>query len=378
MSQTRSNIDWPVFLSVVALMLFSIAFVYSASASFAGMRMGSTEKLFLNHCLRIGIAFVLMIAVTKVDYHHLREYSKPIMVAAIGCLIYVLIMGDKVKGASRWITFGFIRFQPSELAKFALIIHLAWMLSKRSRDVSERLKGMIAPLSWTLGICGLIALQPNMSTSLVIFFLSFMMIILSGARMRYVLIIGGIGLVVGAIATLGASYRVQRLLAFIDDSSGPMNAVKYQSYQALIAFGNGGVFGVGPGRSQQREGFLPEPYGDFIFSIVGEEYGYVGVLAILSVFAVLLVRGVRIARRAPDDFGYYLACGITLTLACYAFVNAGVNCGLLPTTGLPMPFISYGGTSVIFSAMAVGVLLNISKQAVPMQTPTVSADTQAS
>lgn len=192
--------------------------------------------------------------------------------------------------------------------------------------------------------------------------------------MRYVLMTGALGLIVGAVATLGASYRVQRLLAFIDDSSGPMSAVKYQSYQALIAFGNGGVFGVGPGRSQQREGFLPEPYGDFIFSIVGEEYGYLGVLIILSVFAVILVRGVRIARRAPDDFGYYLACGITLTLACYAFVNAGVNCGLLPTTGLPMPFISYGGTSVIFSAMAVGILLNISKQATTYPASTASSD----
>jgi cell division protein FtsW len=362
MNQERSHIDWPVFLSVVALMLFSIAFVYSASASFAGIRLGSSEKLFTNHLLRVGMAFILMIVMTKVDYHHLREYTKPIIVLSLGFLLYVLVMEGKVKGASRWITLGFIRFQPSELAKFSLLIHLSWLLSQRGREVSASLKGMMTPLAWTLGVCGLIALQPNMSTSLVIFSLSFILVILSGARLRYVLSLGGVALVIAAIVTLGANYRVQRLLAFMNDDSSQMTAAKYQSYQALIAFGNGGIIGVGPGRSQQREGFLPEPYGDFIFSIVGEEYGYIGVLLVLLVFAVILVRGVRIARSAPDDFGFYLASGITLTIVCYAFVNAGVNCGLLPTTGLPMPFISYGGTSVVFSAMAIGILLNISKQ----------------
>lgn len=366
MNKERSHIDWSVFLSVVALMLFSIAFVYSASASFAGIRLGSSEKLFFNHLFRVGIAFVSMIFMTKLDYHHLREYTKPIMVLSIGFLLYVLVMEGKVKGASRWITLGFVRFQPSELAKFSLLIHLSWLLSERGREMASTLKGMLMPLGWTLGICGLIALQPNMSTSLVIFFLAFILVILSGARMRHVVSLGAVALVIAAIATLGASYRVQRLMAFMNDDSSQMTAAKYQSYQALIAFGNGGVIGVGPGRSQQREGFLPEPYGDFIFSIVGEEYGYVGVLLILSVFAVILVRGVRIARNAPDAFGYYLASGITLTIVCYAFVNAGVNCGLLPTTGLPMPFISYGGTSVVFSAMAVGILLNISKQSIQM------------
>ncbi|MFM8437079.1 MAG: FtsW/RodA/SpoVE family cell cycle protein, partial [Candidatus Kapaibacterium sp.] len=314
---------------------------------------------------------------TKVDYHHLREYTKPVMVLSIGLLLYVLIMEGKVKGASRWINLGWFRFQPSELAKFSLLIHLSWLLSVRARAVSESLKGMMMPLAWSIGVCGLIALQPNMSTSLVIFFLSFVLVILSGTRLRYVLTLGGVALIVAAVATLGASYRVQRLLAFVNDDSSQMTGAKYQSYQALIAFGSGGVIGVGPGRSQQREGFLPEPYGDFIFSIVGEEYGYVGVLLVLLVFAVILVRGVRIARNAPDDFGFYLASGITLTIVCYAFVNACVNCGLLPTTGLPMPFISYGGTSVVFSAMAVGILLNISKQSAMMQTQRSMSETNA-
>ncbi|MFM8472264.1 MAG: FtsW/RodA/SpoVE family cell cycle protein, partial [Candidatus Kapaibacterium sp.] len=196
MNQDRPHIDYAVLLSVVALMLFSIAFVYSASASFAGVRLGSSEKLFASHVIRVGVAFFLMLFMTKVDYHHLREYTKPVMVLSIGLLLYVLIMEGPVKGASRWINLGWFRFQPSELAKFSLLIHLSWLLSVRARAVSESLKGMMMPLAWSIGVCGLIALQPNMSTSLVIFFLSFVLVILSGTRLRYVLTLGGVALIV--------------------------------------------------------------------------------------------------------------------------------------------------------------------------------------
>ncbi len=358
----RQHIDWAIFLSVVALMLFSISFVYSASASFADLKFGSSEKLFLNHAVRVLVAFGLLILFTKIDYHHIQEFTRPLMVMAILCLIYVVAMELKVKGAARWIHLGAINFQPSELAKFALLIHISRILSENRAKMHDFKTGVLPPLLWILLICGLIAIQPNLSTSLVIFLLSFTLIFLSGAKFLHLLGIGTAALVAAGIYAVGAEYRMQRLSTFMSGNSDPMNPARYQLDQALLAFGNGGMFGVGPGQSHQRDWFLPEPFGDFIYSIVGEEYGYIGTALILVVFAVILWRGFQVARRAPDDFGFYLASGITLTLACYAFVNAGVTCGLLPTTGLPMPFISYGGTSVIFSAMAVGILLNISKQ----------------
>ncbi len=347
-------------------MLFSISFVYSASASFADVRFGSSEQLFIKHAIRVVIAFALLLLFTKIDYHHIREFTRPLMVLAILCLVYVVAMELRVKGAARWIHLGPINFQPSELAKFALLLHVSRILSENRQKILDFKTGVLPPLLWVLLICGLIAIQPNLSTSLVIFLLSFTLIFLSGAQFLHLSGIGLVALLSAAVFAIGADYRMQRIATFLGTNIDPTNPARYQLDQALLAFGNGGVFGVGPGQSHQRDWFLPEPFGDFIYSIVGEEYGYIGTALILAVFAIILWRGLSVARRAPDDFGFYLAAGITLTLACYAFVNAGVTCGLLPTTGLPMPFISYGGTSVIFSAMAVGILLNISKQAQPV------------
>ncbi len=345
-------------------MLFSLAFVYSASASFADVKFGSSEKLFVNHAVRILIAFVLLIVFAKIDYHHLREFTRPFLVLAILCLVYVVAMELRVKGAARWIHLGFIRFQPSELAKFALLFHLAGLLAERRFEIRDFKRGILPSLIWTCMICVLIAIQPNLSTSLVIFLLSFTLIFLAGARIWHMGLIGVCSLVAAGVFAVGAEYRMQRINSFMNNGGDDaLTPARYQLEQALLAFGNGGLFGVGPGQSHQRDWFLPEPFGDFIYSIVGEEYGYLGTVLILVAFSVILWRGLVVARRAPDDFGFFLASGITLTLAAYACVNAGVTCGLLPTTGLPMPFISYGGSSVIFSAMAVGVLLNVSKHA---------------
>ena len=188
------------------------------------------------------------------------------------------------------------------------------------------------------------------------------MMFLGDVRPRHLAVIVAVGLTAASIYAVSAEYRLQRLLAYIGSADADKDVV-YQSSQALIAFGNGGITGVGPGQSRQRDWFLPESYGDFIFSIVGEEYGFIGISIIILCFVVIMWRGYMIARKAPDSFGRLLAGGITTTLAVYAFVNAGVTCGLLPTTGLPMPFISYGGTSVLFSTIAVGILLNISSHA---------------
>jgi len=354
-----THIDWFILLPIVALLLFSVAFVYSASASFADVKFGSSEQLFWNHAIRVLIGLVLMIVCAKIDYHFWQDKSRTIVMISIGFLITVFFMGEHAKGAVRWVRFGPVNFQPSELAKFALVLHTAALLAAKKVFIRDWRKSIIPVMVWMIPICGLIALQPNLSTASVIFFIVMTMMFMAdvNAKQLAVIVVAGIG--AAAVYAVSAEYRLRRLLSYVGSSNAD-ESVKYQLDQALIAFGNGGITGVGPGQSRQRDWFLPESYGDFIFSIVGEEYGFIGVCMIIGAFLLIVWRGFAVARKAPDAFGRLLAGGITTTLAVYAFVNAGVTCGVLPTTGLPMPFISYGGSSVFFSAIAVGVLLNVS------------------
>lgn len=345
-------------------MLFSVAFVYSASASFSTARFGSSEKLFWSHGIRVLLGLAVTIIFAKIDYHIWQRYSKSLLMVSIGFLLYVLVAGVTIKGATRWVDIGIINFQPSELAKFGLVIHLAAMLAERQEYIKNFRYGFLPMLLWIGMVCGLIAAQPNLSTASVIFLISMLVIFVGNANVLHLMAIGGLGFAAAVGYGLSAQYRLNRLMAFFGvEGNSTAEAVGYQLKQALLAFGSGGVFGVGPGQSRQRDWFLPESYGDFIFSIVGEEYGFLGVALILGAFGVILWRGVIVAGKAPDDFGKFLSAGITFTLGIYAFINAGVTCGLLPTTGLPMPFISYGGTAILFSAAALGILLNISAQA---------------
>lgn len=359
---TTSHIDWLILLPIAGLLMFSVAFVYSASASFAMVKFGSSEQLFWNHAIRVLLGMGLLIAFAKIDYHVWQNVTTSAMLIAIGFLIVVFFVGVEAKGASRWVRFGPINFQPSELAKFAVVFHTAALLAQKKVFVRDWRKSVLPVMMWTLPVVGLIALQPNLSTASVIFLITLVMLFMADADLKHVGLVVAAGIGVGGVYAVSAEYRLNRLKAFfgVGDADEP---VRYQLDQALIAFGNGGITGVGPGQSRQRDWFLPESYGDFIFSIVGEEYGFIGVALLLGAFVLVMWRGYAVARKAPDAFGRLLAAGITTTLAVYAFVNAGVTCGILPTTGLPMPFISYGGSSVFFSAIAVGTLLNVSSQA---------------
>lgn len=362
MSNEQGHIDWLILLPVAGLLMFSVAFVYSASATFAAVKFGSSEQLFWNHAIRVLAGIVIMIGIAKLDYRFWERTSSTVMLVAIGFLLLVLVTGSEIKGAARWVHLGPINFQPSELAKYALVLHCAALLSQKKQQSRDWKVSVLPVLAWTVPVCLLIALQPNLSTASVVLFIVITMMFLGDVRPTHLGIIIATGLVSASLYAVSAEYRLQRLLAFIGSSKADKDVV-YQSSQALIAFGNGGITGVGPGQSRQRDWFLPESYGDFIFSIVGEEYGFIGASIVILLFGVIMWRGYMIARKAPDAFGRLLAGGITTTLAVYAFVNAGVTCGLLPTTGLPMPFISYGGSSVFFSTIAVGILLNISSHA---------------
>ncbi|MFC2129980.1 FtsW/RodA/SpoVE family cell cycle protein [Bacteroidota bacterium] len=366
MDEKPDHIDWYILLSVAALMLFSIAFVYSASASFAEMKFGSKEKLFWDHSLRVISGLVILIVIAKIDYHQWLKISKPLIIISIILLITVLIVGIKSKGASRWLDLGVLRFQPSEFAKFALVLHLAALLARKQEVIKDFKKGMLPLLIWTGSIALLIIFQPNLSTTLVILLISMIMMFVGNTSYIHIGAIGSISVAFAALVVLLKSgYWLQRIRAFFasPEEIGDLESYSYQLQQSLIALGNGGIFGLGPGLSRQSDLFLPESYGDFIFSIVGEEYGFIGTFLIICIFGVILWRGMIVAKNAPDNFGYFLAIGIIITLCINTFINAGVNTGLLPTTGLPMPFISYGGTAVVFHSASIGILLNISSQA---------------
>ena len=363
MEKKTGHIDWLIFLPIVSLMLFSIAFVYSASATMAEHTFGSADKLFWSHSGRIFLGLIILLVFARIDYHFWMRHSKKIMYLAVIFLIVVLFVGTSLKGASRWINLGFVSFQPSELAKFAILVHFAALLSAKQKVIKSFENGFLPFLFWTGLICLLIALQPNFSTMIVIFLIAISMMFIGNTNLLYILYTFAFGITTGLIYAVSAEYRLNRIKSFLGLGEEHVGSeVSYQLNQALIALGNGGLFGVGAGQNRQSYLFLPESYGDFIFSIIGEEYGFIGLFAILLAFAMVFWRGMLIAKKAPDNYGYFLAIGILVTFAIYVFVNAGVNTGVLPTTGVPMPFISYGGTAVFFYAAEIGILLNISAQ----------------
>ncbi len=365
MKKFKGNIDWWVLLPVAALMLFSIAFVFSASASFAEYRFGSYDKFFHSHAFKILLAFLAMFTFSQIDYHFWKKFSKVFIFISVILLILLFFIGTPINSVYRWLYIGPFNFQPSEIAKFALVLHFAKLLDERQKYIKDFKIGMLPLIIWSMIICGLIALQPNFSTALVIYLIALTMMFIGNTNFLHLILYSSVSFVLAAIYALSASYRRERIMSFLGSEStvSNMDAASYQIDQAIIAIGNGGVFGVGPGHSRQSHLFLPESYGDFIFSIIGEEYGFIGLFIIIILFVLILWRGIKIAKMAPDLFGYFLTAGILLTISYYTVVSAAVNIGLLPTTGLPIPFLSYGGTAVIIYASAIGILLNISAQA---------------
>lgn len=365
MKKYPGHIDWVIAIPVIALLLFSISFVYSASAPYSEIKQLSIEHFFRSHSSKVAIGLIVMILLSMIDYHIWKKLSLTMIILAIVMLVAVLIMGLPTKGSSRWLNLGFAGFQPSEFAKFALILHLSLLLDRHKNYIKDFQVGLLPLILWTGLVCLLIALQPNISTTLIILIIAAAMMFIGNANILH---LGGIlsvfSVLIGIYAFFVWKYPVERIQAFFG-SATESNAARlsHQSTQSLIAFGSGGLFGLGPGNSKQSYLFLPEAYGDFIYSIIGEEYGFIGAFIIIALFILIMWRGLNTAKKAPDTFGYYLASGIVLTIALYAFVNMAVNTGIMPTTGLPLPFISFGGTAVIFYCAATGVLLNISAQA---------------
>lgn len=362
MKAKRNHIDLATLTSVLMLMVLSLGVVYSASSTMAFEKWGSSSKLMLLHLVKVVIGFGAIIVFMNIDYKKYKKLTKPALVVAVVLLGVTLALGGELKGATRFLRIGGFSFQPSDFAKYALIFHICALLSIKKERIRDFKTGFLPVTIWIGVVTVLVLAQPNFSNGSMILALSFVMLFIGRVKLTHMAltILALLPALIGYM--LSAPYRMRRILAYIGFGEETGSKVNYQLWQGIIGFGNGGIFGVGPGESKQRDFFLPESYGDFVFSIVGEEYGLIGTLLILVLFLTIMLRGMKIAKHAPDEFGRYLAVGITASITLYALINAGVTVGILPTTGLPMPFVSYGGSSILFSSLAVGVLLNISSQ----------------
>lgn len=336
--------------------------IYSSSGVYAMKELGDSLFFLKRHTMFFGMALIVMFASMSFDYRKLRQYAKPMLAVTILLLILVLIpgLGKASWGARRWFKFGPINFQPSELAKITVLIYVSDYLARKQHLMTDFWRGF-APLIFMMGmICALIIKQPDMGNSVLIATLFFILMLVAGARMRHMLSLVGLALPLVVYLVISEPYRMRRIVGFLnpwEDSQG----VGFQLTQSQIALGSGGIIGVGPGQSVQKLFYLPAAHTDFIFSIIGEELGILGTSAVILLFMMFIWQGARIVNRVTDPFGYYLSLGIVMMIGFQAMVNVGVSIGALPTKGLPLPFVSYGGSALIFTLMAVGLLLNISR-----------------
>jgi cell division protein FtsW len=352
-------------LLITAMILVSlgIVMVYSASFVIAGQRFGDSYHFLKKQAMAAALGIALMFCVAKMDYHRWQILALPLL-ALSGLLLGILILPGirhEIGGSARWLRFSFLSFQPAELAKLALVIYLARSLTKKEGKMESFKIGFLPHVIVLGALFALVLKQPDFGTGIVLAALVFLLLFAAGTRLLF--LSAAVLAAVPAFFYLAtrAHYRIERLLIYLNPWSDPGNA-GFQIIQSFLAFGAGKVFGVGLGDGRQKLFYLPEAHTDFIFSVIGEELGLVGVTVVIGLFVFLMIRGFRACYRAPDLFGTYLALGMTLLIAIQTFLNMGVVMGLLPTKGSTLPFISYGGTSLMINLMAVGILLNVSSQ----------------
>ncbi len=347
-----------IFFDVFVLMLLGLIIVMSASSTYSEFKFDSLFHLFNSHLFKVLLGFIMMIVFSFVPYDLYKTLSKPMIIAITLILFITLFVAPDLKGAHRWIGFGGFSFQPADAAKLLLIIHLSSKLEDKGDDIKDYKNGFLYLFFWVLIISALVLIQPNVSNGVLLIFVSLMLLFVGGAKISHVAGTAFACLIAGAAAALIMPHSRDRIMAFLNaQEHGGM--INIQVKQALLGLGSGGVFGVGMGHSLQSNLFLPEAYGDFIFAILGEELGFIGSVIVLLGYLVLFVSGIIVAKKAKDKFGQLLAFGITFSIIVYAFINVSVATGLVPTTGLPLPFISYGGTSLLFLCVSIGILVNI-------------------
>ncbi|NMM50082.1 FtsW/RodA/SpoVE family cell cycle protein [Marinigracilibium pacificum] len=351
----------PVIWGVMfGLGLISIFVVYSATSTLAHKnQFGNTEYYLFRHTILVFLSFFTAWLAHKIDFRYFSLLSKLALWISVPLLLYAWLFGNTINDASRWITIPLINqsFQPSDLAKVALIVALASMLSKRQMKIEDVKITLVPILIWILIVCSLIAMT-NMSTAILLFLTCMLLMFIGRVPVKYLALLVLVGAIAGAAAfTLGqrAETVISRVEQFLDDDQ-----VGYQEKHAKLAIASGGTFGKGPGKSDERN-FLPSAYADFIYAIILEEYGFVGGILVLILYLVLLVRGMRMVSNSEKAYEGLLSAGISFSLVLQAMVNMGVAVGLGPVTGLPLPFVSMGGTSLLFTGLAFGIMLSVSR-----------------
>jgi cell division protein FtsW len=359
----RISVDKVLFAVTLLLVLIGVVMVFSASAVMAKDRFGSPYAFFLRQMAWAIAGFLAMVVIAKIDYRH---YKHPAIVFGLLSITTLLLIAvfffDRSHNTHRWIHLGLLSLQPSELAKPAIILFLAYFLESRAKTIEDWRGTLLPALIPSLMLAALIVKQPDLGTAIACIFITASIFFVAGLELRY--------FAYGALASLPLLYllifrvgwRYKRILAFMDPYADPQGS-GFHIIQSLIAVSTGGITGVGLMEGKQKLFYLPEPHTDFIFSVISEEVGLLGAIAVVLLFAIFLYRGVRVALGAPDQFGRFLATGITAMVVVQALFNISVVLGMLPTKGIPLPFISYGGTSLFITLASVGVLLNISQHA---------------
>ena len=356
--------DLWLFGVVLALVFLGVVMVYSASAIIAADRFGDPFFFLRKQLFWAFLGGGLLWAALRLDYRRLERLVVPLLVVSIALLVLVLLppFGQAINGTRRWFRIGPLSFQPVELAKFALVLYLASFLTRRAAALRSFWQGLF-PILLVAGTMALLTfVQPDLGNSLALVVLTLVLAYLAGAPVKHMAWVAAAALPLVALAVALKPYRWRRMLAFVNPWDDPQGS-GFQIIQSFLALGSGGLTGRGLGGSKQKLFYLPEPYTDFIFAIVGEELGLIGAVCVIALFAVLIWRGLRVGLRAPDPFGSYLALGLTVMLATQTLVNLGVVMGALPTKGLPLPFVSFGGSALLMTMFSAGVLLNISQHA---------------
>jgi cell division protein FtsW len=356
------NIRIRLFAVTVVLICIGIVMIYSASSVYAWERYKDSFFFLKRHISFVLIGAVLAFLAMSVDYRRFQRYARPLLLISLVLLVLVLIpgIGREVAGARRWFRFKFLSFQPSELANIAVIMYVADFISRKGSAIKSFFRGFLPPMLVLGAVLFLILLQPDLGTVIALALVVFLMLFISGAKVSYLFSLVLLSLPVLYVLIFNVAYRRIRILAFLNPWSDPKGS-GFQIIQSQIALGSGGIFGAGLGQSKQKLFYLPAAHTDFIFSIIGEELGLLGTMAVILLFIIFIQQCLKIIKNTHDRFGYFLALGLILMICLKAIINIGVSCGLLPTKGLPLPFISYGGSSFIFDMLSVGILMNIAR-----------------
>ncbi|MDP6457020.1 MAG: putative peptidoglycan glycosyltransferase FtsW [Candidatus Marinimicrobia bacterium] len=350
-------------LLTIALILVSIGtvMVFSASTNISMENYGNGTHFFRRHLLRAAIGLIFMITAMRVDYRILKKIASPFLIGSIVLLILtkVLYLVQGNSSPARWMSLGLLSLQTSDIARFAIILYLAAYVDKKRDQLRDFVTGFLPPIVVIGIIMGLIIIQPDFSTAVMIGMISVTLLFVSGARLPHIIATASVSIAILIPVLLAAEYRIARIKSFFSGGLD-ISGMNYQVQQSLISLGNGGITGVGLGESVGKNLFLPLPHTDFILSIIGEEVGFAGIFLIITLYLALFQRALKISKGCTDIFGILLATGLALQVILYAFINSAVVTAMVPTTGLPMPFISFGGSGLVTNLLSIGILLNIS------------------